>query len=150
MTTKPVLIELIGEVLVQSREEVLNILKANKLYHSADGICQLITRQGIEMVGDLSSNQEEADTKVVLHASHALNAQPDKTVIVRNYSGDTDITIIMLSLIIDHFKRLILDSNKGKDRKLLRLSDVNMSIQEKRSLIGFHAFTGNDYVSSSF
>ena len=66
------------------------------------------------MVGDLSSNQEEADKKVVLHASHALNAQPDKTVIVRNYSGDVDITIIMLSLTIDHSERLILDFNKGK------------------------------------
>ena len=128
----------------------MNILKADKLYYSVDGICQLITRQGIEVVGHLSSNQEEADTKVVLHASHVLNAQPDKTVIVRNYSGDVDITIIMLSLIIDHSEKLILDSNKGKDRKLLRLSDVDMSIQEKRSLIGFHAFTGNDYVSAFF
>ena len=37
---------------------------------------------------NFSSNQEEADTKVVLYASDALNAQPNKTVIVRNYSGD--------------------------------------------------------------
>ena len=109
------LIQLIGEVLVQSREKVWNILKADKLYYSVDGICQLISCQGIEMVGDLSSNQEEADTKVVYCASHALNAQPDKTVIVRNYTGNVDITIIMLSLIIDHSERVIPDSNKGKE-----------------------------------
>ena len=64
-----------------------------------DNKCYLITNQGVVTVEDLSSNQEEADTKVVLHASHAVNAQPNKTVIVRNYSGDVDITVIMLSLI---------------------------------------------------
>ena len=63
---------------------------------------------------DFSSNQEEADTKVVLYASHALNAQPNKTVIVRNYSGGTDITVVMLSLIIDHFDRVVLDFDKRK------------------------------------
>ena len=35
-------------------------------------------------VKDLLSNQEEADTKVVLYASHTLNPQPNKTVIVRD------------------------------------------------------------------
>ena len=144
------LIELILDVLVQRRNEVLEILKTDELYYSMDNKCYLITNQGVETVEDLSSNQEEADTKVVFHASHAVNAQPNKTVIVRNYSGDVDITVIMLSLIIDHCERVILGLNKGKDRKVVRLSDVDMSTEEKAVLIGFHAFTGNDYVSAFF
>ena len=144
------LIELILDVLVQRRNEVLEILKTDELYYSMDNKCYLITNQGVVTVEDLSSNQEEADTKVVLHASHAVNAQPSKTVIVRNYSGDVDITVIMLSLIVNQCERVILDFNKGKDRKAVRLSDVDMSTEEKAALIGFHAFTGNDYVSAFF
>ena len=116
------LIELILDVPVQRRNEVLEILKTDELYYSMDNKCYLITNQGVVTVEDLSSNQEEADTKVVLHASHPVNAQPNKTVIVRNYSGDVDITVIMLSLFIDHCERVILDFNKGKDRKAVRLS----------------------------
>ena len=77
-----------------------------------------------------------------MQASDVLNAQPNKTVIVRNYSGDIDITVIMLSLIIDHCDKVILDFNKGKDCKPVPL--------KKAALIGFHAFTGNDYVSEFF
>ena len=147
---KTCLIELILDVFVQRKNEILKILKTDELYYSMDNKCYVITNQGVVTVEDLSSNQEEADTKVALYSSHALNAQPNKTVIVRNYSGDTDITVIMLSLITDHCDRVILDFNKGKDCKAVQLSDVNMSIEEKAALIGFHAFTGNDYVSASF
>ena len=64
------LIELILDVLVQRRNEVLEILKTDELYYSMDNKCYLITNQGVVTVEDLSSNQE----KVVLHASHAVNA----------------------------------------------------------------------------
>ena len=37
-----------------------------------------------------------------------------------------------------------------KNRKALRFSDVVLSVEEKKTLIGFHAFTGNDHVSSFF
>ena len=56
----------------------------------------------------------------------------------------------MLSLIIDHCDKVILDFNKGKDRKAVQLSDIDMSIEKKAALIGFHAFTMNNYVSASF
>ena len=82
-----------------------------------ENICYLITKRRFVTVEDLSSDQEKTDAKVVLHAFHALNAQPNKTVMVRNYSADVDITVIMLSLIINHCDRVILDFNKGKDRK---------------------------------
>ena len=38
----------------------------------------------------------------------------------------------------------------GKSRKVIKLSDIDMDADKKTALIGFHAFTGNDYVSSIF
>ena len=38
----------------------------------------------------------------------------------------------------------------AKNRKVLRLSDLVLSVEEEKALIGFQAFTGNDYVSSFF
>ena len=46
--------------------------------------------------------------------------------------------------------RLFLDYGNGKNRKALRLSNVVMPEKEKDALLGFHAFTGNDYVSAFF
>ena len=47
-------------------------------------------------------------------------------------------------------KELSLTLNKGKDHKAVPLSEVDISTEEKASLIAFHAFTGNDYVSAFF
>ena len=49
----------------------------------------------------------------------------NKQAIIRYHSGDVDLNVLLTSLIID-------------------------SAEEKKALIGFHAFTGNDYVSSFF
>ena len=46
--------------------------------------------------------------------------------------------------------QIYLDFGTGMHRKGLTLSDIKMDALKKRCLIGFHAFTGNDYVSSFF
>ena len=66
----------------------------------------------------MSSNQEEADTKLCLHARHALNSADRGTVIVRNYSGDVDINVFLIAKTTDTPERVILDFNKLKYRKL--------------------------------
>ena len=45
---------------------------------------------------------------------------------------------------------MILDSNTGKNRKVFKLSSIDLTSAQKTSLIGFHAFTGNDYNSAFF
>ena len=70
--------------------------------------------------------------------------------IVRNHSGDVDINVILIAKTTDTSERVILDFNKGKYRKLLRLSDIDMTDDEKKCLIGFHAFTGSVYTSALF
>ena len=146
------LIELVLSTLLQEKDEILHSLKSEKIYFSADGKCHYITKHENSVVNELSSNQEEADTKICLHAKHALGTENDGHVIIRNHSGNVDINVILLSKINseEEASRVILDTNKGKNRKVIHLSDVNLSTKEKSALIGFHAFTGNDYTSAFF
>ena len=63
-------------------------------------------------VDELSSNQEEADTKVILHSRHAISTT-EGSIILRSSSGDIDIMIIAISL-IDTSKRVLVDYGNGK------------------------------------
>ena len=144
------LIDLILTVILERKLEVLSSLNSKEIYFSTDGQCHKINRDDVINVPELSSNQEEADTKLCLHARHALNSADRETVIVRNHSGDVDINVILIAKTIDTPERVILDFNKGKYRKLLWLSDIDMTDDEKKCLIGFHAFTGSDYTSAFF
>ena len=102
------------------------------------------------VIPQLCSNQEEADTKVILHAKHATESSDEGIAIIRSHSGDIDIAVIALSHFIEDADRVILDTNTGKYRKTLGLDQIDMTKEQKSSLIGFHAFTGNDYNSSFF
>ena len=124
------LIDLILTVILERKLEVLSSLNSEEIYFSTDGQCHKINRDDVINVPELSSNQEEADTKLCLHARHALNSADRGTVIVRNHSGDVDINVILIAKTIDTPERVILDFNKGKYRKLLRLSDIDMTDDE--------------------
>ena len=102
------------------------------------------------MVEELSSNQEEADTKLLLHAKHALDDSDNASVIVPSPSGDVDINILFLGMFTIQPDKIFNDYGSGKSRGILQLSLVDMSDEYKKALIGFHSFTENDYVSSFF
>ena len=82
------LIELILSTLLEKRNEILLNLRSEEIYFSTDGICHHVTRNNSSIIPELSSNQEEADTKLCLHTLHALAAVENGYVIVRNHSGD--------------------------------------------------------------
>ena len=86
----------------------------------------------------------------MLHSLHALNESARRKVIVRSPSGDTDVLAILLSKMIGHQDKIYLDYGTGLNRKGLWLSNVVMSESKLKALIGFYAFTGNDYISSVF
>ena len=99
---------------------------------------------------ELRSNQEETDTKVILHCLNALHEDTSMSVMLRSHSGDTDITVLAVSLLYEHKDRVYLDYGTGKNRKGLWLNHIRMSDSQRTAIIAFHAFTGNDYVSSFF
>ena len=144
------MISLIVSVIVQNKAAVLGLLQSEELFVSTDNHCSKITVENVETEPSLVSNQDEADTKVVLHCIHALERNPSKNVIIRSPSGDTDIAVLMIGRLAQYETRCFLDNGTGNNRKGLWLDNLEMSEDAKLSLIGFHAFSGNDYISSFF
>ena len=70
--------------------------------------------------------------------------------VLRSPSGDRDITVLAVSLISSSQDWVFINYGSGKNRKAIKLSNVNMANDLKQTLVGFCAFTGNDYVSSFF
>ena len=114
---------------------------------SGDEYCEKVTLSEVTQREDLVSDHEEADTKVVLHAMDAL--KDDGNVCIRSPSGDTDILVIAIGLIRAN-PRVLVDSGNGDHRRKVWLDSITLSEVQQSALIGFHAFSGNDYISAFF
>ena len=128
--------------------QCLNILKCGHIVLSGDGYCDTITPTGNEACHSLRRDQEEADTKVILHAANIL-VSSSENVCIRSPSGDTDIFVIALRLIEDR-QRVKFDYGNWTNRKEIWLDEIKLPDNHLKALIGFHAFTGNDYVLAFF
>ena len=118
--------------------------------YSMDGVCYSFTATLVEIFEDLSSNQEDSDTKLLLHANHAVLLDPDGFIIVRSPSSDVNINVLFVCMFLEKAEQIYTFYGTGESRKIFKLGSVDMSNELKSALIGFHAFTGNDYVSSFF
>ena len=78
--------------------------------------------------------------------NHATRENSESTVgMVRSSSGDVDIPVI---LVAGEFNtRKLIDSGRGKYRKILDVSACKLSGKQRKALLRLHSFTGNDYVS---
>ena len=144
------MMELIAEYIETHKAKVFNILRTNKILISLDNKCISISRLSTTVEESLKSNQEEADTKVILHCYQILKSNETSTVTLRSPSGDTDIVVLSVALLYEFRNRVILDDGSGDNRKIVRLSSLDIEKDLLDALVGFHAFTGNDYVSSFF
>ena len=118
------------------------MLRTKELFLSREGYCHchLLTLSSTQDYEVLISNQEEADTRLILHAKHALDTGID-SVLIRLPSRDTDIIILALFHLFHYKENVFLDSGRIDARRLIPMETLDM---------GFHAFTGNDYVSCFF
>ena len=122
--------------------------------------CELVTGGGFKdhelakssLFGDildLRSNHEEADTRLILHALHAVsNSQCNRIIVV---CRDTDVLLLLI-----HF----LGSKQGIDiwmvsgtaRQMkcypIHIIAEKLSLQIQENILGFHALTGCDSTSS--
>ena len=138
------LIDLICEVISTDYKKALKMLKCKQIYFSKEEGCFLFSTC-FHSATHLKSNHEEADSKVILHC-----LEPEATVVLCSPSGDTDIMVLAVQLISSRKDRVFIDYVNGKNRKAIKLSNLNMATDLKQAFVGFHAFTGNDYVSSFF
>ena len=148
------LIELIFQYIKNEAVRCFEVLNCEEIVLSSEDECVRITMsEGVAIVApypELLSSQDEGDTKVILHASKILEEDSDAVVTIRSPSGDTDIVVLMIGLLHKYRERVLLDDFHGDKRKTYRLSDIDLEDELIDALIGFHAFTGNDFTSSFF
>ena len=142
------LIDIIFDFIINNKTRCLKIVRANMIVLSRDGGCDEVTSSEVRRLNRLSSNQEEADTKVVLHTLDALDKH-DSKFHLRSPSADTDILVLCIAL-IQTPERVYYDSGVGKNRQSICLNDYRVPPDEREALIGFHAVTGNYYTSAFF
>ena len=65
-------------------------------------------------------------------------------------SGDTDIVVLAVGLLQEFNDRVFIVNRCGSNTEHYKLSDFEIDIESTSALLGLHAFTGNDYVSSFF
>ena len=143
------MITLIFNVIAKDRIKALDLLHCNEILLSSDNICTRVTDLTATEEETLTSDQQEADTKLILYCLHALSKDENKKVIVRSPSADIDVFVILLAK-VESQHRVFLDFGVGMHRKGMYLHDIEMGTDQKKCLVGFHAFTGNDYISSFF
>ena len=68
---------------------------------------------------------------------------------IRSPSGDIDILTLFVANDFGGVKVLI-DNGTGKHRKIIDATSSALDTEKKKALVGLHAFSGNDYVSSFF
>eukprot|EP00111_Clytia_hemisphaerica_P022210 TCONS_00065262-protein len=144
---KTQLIQLTFDFIKANPKKCLDILKCDSIVMSGDQYCEKVTRDNVSNVESLVSDQEEADTKLILHTLDALNS--DGNVCIRSSSGDTDVLVIAIGLLGGN-SRVLVDTGNGDSRKKVWLDSISLTSEQQNALIGFHAFTGNDYVSCFF
>ena len=96
---KRCLTDIIFDFIIENRIKCLQIVEANKMLLSRDGDCHKITGSPVTLLNHFSSNQEEADTKVILHTVDALQAEDYSKVHLSSLSGYTKILVLAITLI---------------------------------------------------
>ena len=122
-------------------------LNDKKLYVASEETCLHITNDQWAEVAELQSNQEEADTRIILHAAHAAGVGYSAVVVT---ADDTDVIVLCLAFSPDISCPLF---QKCGTNNRVRYIDINKLRQGLiydvcNSLIGMHAYTGCDTVSA--
>ena len=139
------LFELIESTWIQHKDKV----GIRDIYFARGNSCVKITQEGSVSIPQLETNHEEADSKIAYLIQHAIIAYPNiMEILVRSCSGDVDIPVILIGLFGSSSKNVILDNGTGKHRKKIRMDGSIWSELQCNALVGYHAFSGNDYVSS--
>lgn len=98
-------------------------------------------------VPGLQSTHEEADTRIILHAAHAAREFDTVTI----WSPDTDV-VVLATYFMNKIgaKNMFVNIGSGEKSRMLNLNKLSASLSRplRMSLLGLHAITGCDSVSS--
>ena len=99
----------------------------------------------VERVPELACDHEEADTRMLLHASHATRYN---NVLVR--SPDTDVFVLLIHFSLTIPSKLYFLTGVKNRTRIIDMEYIAQQLGEEKcgALIGFHAFTGNVQIIS--
>ena len=119
----------------------------NWCYQEKENVSCLLTSK--KKHDQLLSTQKEADTKIIAHTVEILHQETENKVVIRSPSGDTDI-VLSAALLYNFKEHVVIDNGSGQSRKCINLRSLQFSESKYSAMLGLHAFTGNDYLSSFF
>ena len=137
----------------QNKEDLLNLIKrvlievtrGLTIYFCFRG-CVEIKKNVESMRPDLHCDHEEADTMLVAYASLVKSGD----VMLRSLSGDIYIVTMFLYHVLSFDADIFIDNGTGSRRKVLKTNSCGLYNEQRSAIIGLHAFSGNDYLSSFF
>ena len=122
----------------------------------AGGLCDatkrvLLTNGSVSLVPELGSNQEEADTRLLLHSVYATSASIKRKVVLAN---DTDVVIMS----IYYFRTLLRELGlqelwmKTEEDSYLPIHDIAFALDHEicQALPLLHSLSGRDTTSYPF
>ena len=110
---------------------------------------KILHDEGCVLVPELCSTQEEADTRLILHSAHAAGAGFDSVVLVAD-DDDTDVFLLALAFCDDIDTHLYLKCGTLARASYIDVQKVSTTLGPLvcKDLLGMHAYTGCDSVSS--
>ena len=93
----------------------------------------------VEKINELCCDHEEADTRMLLHASHASGFE---NVVIK--SPDTDVFVLLVHFSLHICASLFFVTGVKENVRIIHINTIAQSLGENKckALIGFHAFTG--------
>ena len=137
------MMELILEYTDTQKAKVFNILRTNKMMILLDNKCILISHLSTSIEESITSNQEETDTKVILHNHQILKSNEASIKIMkRSPLGDTDIIVLTVALLYEFHNKALIDAGSEDNRKVMRLRNIDIGKGLVNALIGFTRLQG--------
>ena len=132
-------------------------LEGKTLFVTCENLCQSISSRGVQLISELQSNHEEADTKMLFHINHISQNNFQSVPII---SPVTDVALLCMYYYTQIGIDIYVRTGSGNKRKILRMCDLVNNLEMRTStsnhhsasniatsIVGFHAFTGCDSVS---
>ena len=88
-----------------------------------------ITQNTTEKIHELTSNHQEADTRILLHARHASLSYKE----IFGSTPDTDLFFIMLSMMPDMNIKLYMLTGTGSKRRIIDMNAVGDDIFDNQN-----------------
>eukprot|EP00058_Branchiostoma_floridae_P019404 XP_002604894.1 hypothetical protein BRAFLDRAFT_77273 [Branchiostoma floridae] len=122
-------------------------LRNKTLYATCEEGCYRFSKEEWVEIAELQCSQEEADTRLLLHALHAAETGSEAVVIT---AEDTDVMVISLAFAKRIPCKLYQKCGTKSRTRFIAIDQLGDTLGEEvcKALVGLHAFTGCDTVSA--